>query len=117
MDKIYVIGFVPPIEGIEREFNTFRLGGTWAKKLAVGDNVLIMDEKGKFVFGAATVTRIETGKLAEMCVEHAHWNHRELANPVTGAGERLLAYLRKLFGPVICTDNKLTTVIYLKRIE
>ena len=30
---MYVIGFAPPMVGLEGEFNTFRIGGKWFKTL------------------------------------------------------------------------------------
>jgi hypothetical protein len=115
--EVQVIGFIPPVEGVEDEFNTFRLGGTLAKRLVVGQKVFIMDEKTKIVFGRATVQRVELGKLRELCDEHAHKNHRELMNNPEGAGERLFTYLQKIFGPHIAPPTKKACVIYLKRIE
>jgi hypothetical protein len=115
--EVQVIGFIPPVEGVEDEFNTFRLGGTLAKRLVVGQEVFIMDEKTKIVFGRATVQRVELGKLRELCDEHAYKNHRELMNNPEGAGERLFTYLQKIFGPHIAPPTKKACVIYLKRIE
>lgn len=115
--EVQVIGFIPPVEGVEDEFNTFRLGGTLAKRLVVGQEVFIMDEKTKIVFGRATVQRVELGKLRELCDEHAHKNHRELMNTPEGAGDRLFTYLQKIFGPHIAPPTKKACVIYLKRIE
>lgn len=115
--EVQVIGFIPPVEGVEDEFNTFRLGGALAKRLSVGQEVFIMNEKTKVVFGRAIVQRVEVGKLRELCDEHAHGNHRELNNEVEGAGERLFVYLQKIFGPHIAPPTKKACVIYLKRIE
>jgi len=115
--EIQTIGFVPPVEGVEDYFNTFRLGGTLGKKLKVGQQVLLLDEKSKVVFGRARVCAIGVGKLRDMCRDHAALNHRELNNSAEGAADRLFSYLQKLFGPHIVNDNKLCTVIYLKRLE
>jgi hypothetical protein len=117
MKEVQCIGFIPPVEGVDQEFNTFRLGGTLAKALTVGEDVFLMDEKKKRVFGRAVVLRVEVGKLRELCNEHAHSNHRELMNPPEGAGERLFTYLQKIFGPHIAPPTKKACVIYLKRME
>jgi hypothetical protein len=115
--EIQTIGFVPPVEGIDGNFNTFRLGGTLATRLTSGQEVLLLNEKTKMVFGRAEVLSVHMGKLREMCAMHARFNHRELANDADGAPDRLFSYLTKLFGPHIATDNKRCTVIYLKRLE
>lgn len=115
--NIRVIGFVAPIIGTEDEFNTFRLGSFYAKRLSPGDEVLLLDEKEKMVFGRARVQSIYAGGLDEMCAIHAHKNHTELANDSGTAPERLSEAIRKIYGPHIATIHKKTTVIYLKRIE
>lgn len=115
--EVQVIGFIPPAEGLEHEFNTFRLGGALAKRLSVDQEVFLMNEKTKVVFGRAVVQRVEVGKLQELCVEHARFNHSELNNPPEGADVRLLAYIQKIFGPHIAPPTKKACVIYLKRIE
>lgn len=115
--EIAVIGFVPPVSGVDTEFNTFRLGQKYSKTLTPGQEVFLMDEKNKVVFGRAEVLRIETGKLGELCLEHAEANHRELGSTEPGAPERLFHYLQKLFGPHIATVSKKSCVIYMRRIE
>lgn len=115
--NIQVIGFIPPIEGVEGTFNTFRLGGTYAKRLNAGDEVLLMNEKSKTVFGRARVESVEVGELWDLCVVHASANHTELANEPNEAPERLLKTVQKIYGPHIAPAGKRTTVIYLKRIE
>lgn len=112
-----VIGFIPPVVGTEEEFNTFRLGTTYAKTLSPGDEVLLLNEKAKIVFGRARVERIETGCLGEMCLLHAHKNHTELGNDPNTAPERLHDTLRRIYGPHIATLTKKTTVIYCRRLE
>lgn len=115
--EVQAIGFIPPVEGVEAHFNTFRLGGTLAKALSVGQEVFLLNEKTKVVFGRAEVVSVHLGRLRDMCREHAHRNHRELLNDQEGAEERLFAYIYKLFGPRIVDDNKRCTVVYLKRME
>lgn len=115
--KLQVIDFIPPVEGVEQEFNTFRLGWTLVEKLSEGQEILLMDKKAMVIFGRAQVLRVEKGTLRDMCEQHAHANHRELANPHEGAADRLMAYIVKLFGPHIATETKRTCVVYLRRIE
>lgn len=112
-----VIGFTPPVLGVEDRFNTFRIGGFYEKRLSPGEIVYLLNEKEKMVFGKAVVEKVEVGKLAEMCVIHGSQNHTELANEPSEAGRRLFATLQKIHGPHIALPTKKTTVIFLKRIE
>lgn len=113
----HVIGFIPPVIGVEEEFNTFRIGGFYQKRLSPGDVVYLLNEKEKMIFGRAQVQSIEVGGLGEMCLIHAHKNHTELAGDPNTAPERLNELLRKIHGPHIATLTKKTTVIYMKRLE
>jgi len=115
--EVPVIGFIPPVEGVEGEFNTFRLGSTFVKRLKEGDEVFLMDEKNKVVFGRAQVMRVEGGLLGELCLLHAEKNHRELKHDAEGASERLFKYLQKIYGPHIATPTKKACVIYMRRLE
>ena len=115
--NIPVVGFIPPVEGVEQEFNTFRLGSAFFKRLSEGSEVLLMDEKNKTVFGKARVTRVIAGQLGELCLIHAKDNHRERTNDPIGAPERLFKYMQKIYGPHIAMVEKKSTVIYMKRIE
>lgn len=112
-----VVGFIPPVIGVEGEFNTFRLGGFYAKNLSPGETVFLLNEKEKIVFGRAVVESIDVGKLGEMVAIHAHKNHTELTNDPMTAPERLGQTLRKIYGPHIATLTRKTTVIYLKRLD
>ncbi|MEZ2310846.1 hypothetical protein AB6809_29800 [Paraburkholderia sp. RCC_158] len=116
----YVIEFAPPAEGLDGvlPFNTFRIGKVWAGRLKEGDEVLLMWSKKMQVFGRATVGAIHTGKLRELAEQHAAFNHNQSGHPdVDGAPDRLIANMQKRYGPHIAHDNKLTTVIYLRRLE
>jgi hypothetical protein len=116
----HVIEFAPPAEGLDGvlPFNTFRLGRVWASRLRTGDNVFLMDKPHMKVFGLAVVGRLFTGKLRELAEVHAHLNHNQIADPdAEGAAERLIANMMKRYGPHICHDNKLTTCIYLRRVQ
>lgn len=112
-----VIGFIPPVFGVDASFNTFRLGASYAKSLKVGDEVFLLNEKERLVFGRATVDSLEVGGLGEMCLVHGHKNHTELKNDSTTAPERLFKTIQKIYGPHIALPEKKTTVIYLTRIE
>lgn len=112
-----VIGFIPPIVGLEGQFNTFRVGGFYQKNLSPGETVLLLNEKEKMVFGRAVVESIDYGPLGEMLLIHAHKNHTEIGNDPTDAPQRLMETIRKIYGPHIATLTKKTTVIYCKRLE
>lgn len=112
-----VIGFIPPVIGVEEGFNTFRLGGFYSKHLSPGEEVFLLNEKEKIVFGRARVESVETGKLGELCLIHGHKNHTELANDQDSAPARLFATLQKIYGPHIATPQKKACVIYLTMIE
>jgi hypothetical protein len=115
--EIRVIGFIPPVLGVEEQFNTFRIGGFYASRLKVGEEVLLMNEKEKSVFGKAVVEAIDVGKLGEMLLLHSEGNHSQIAE---GSGvqsaERLFKVLLRIHGPHIVNVEKKTTVISLRRI-
>ncbi|MFP3614744.1 hypothetical protein SB778_32180 [Paraburkholderia sp. SIMBA_050] len=116
----HVIEFAPPAEGLDgvSVFNTFRLGRVWHDRLKTGDEVFLMWSKKMQVFGRAVVGDVHNGKLRKLAEAHARFNHNQSANPDTaGAAERLIANMMKRYGPHICHENKLTTCIYLRRIE
>jgi hypothetical protein len=115
--KTRVIDFIPPIVGTEGQFNTFRIGGFYAKHLQQGEEVFLMDSKAREVFGKAVVERVEVGRLAELCAEHAAMNHTEIDAPDGKHAERLMALLQKINGPHIATATKKATVVYLRRLE
>ncbi|TSP14000.1 hypothetical protein [Cupriavidus campinensis] len=116
--EVPVIGFIPPIVGIDGEFNTFRLGIAFCKKIKPGDEVFLMDEKKRAVIGRAEVTKMDSGGLGEMCLVHANKNHTEVSGAAgEGAHERLFAYIQRIYGPHIATPQKKATVIYMRRLE
>lgn len=112
-----VIGFVPPIVGIDGEFNTFRLGQKLFTDIVIGERVFLMDEKNRKVVGEAEVIKTDIGTLADMCLIHGHRNHTEIGKDEMGAPERLFKTVQKIYGPHIATLHKKTTVIYLRRLE
>lgn len=115
--NVRVVNFVAPVVGVDSDFNTFRLGSFYAKRLLPGETIFLLNEKERIVFGKAKVMSVEVGPLGEMCMIHAHKNHTELDNDPMTAPERLNDTLRKLYGPHIAKLNSKTTVIYLKRMN
>ena len=115
--RVHVIGFIHPVVGAESDFNTFRLGGFYAKCLLPGETIYLLSEREKIIFGSARVESIDVGRLDDMCRLHAHRNHTELANDPNGAPKRLYQTLSKIYGPHIVLPTKKATVIFLKRLE
>ena len=115
--QVQLIGFRPPIVGLENEFNTIRLGQTLAKRLKAGELVLLMCEKDKIAFGRATVVDIVTGELKQLCLLHGRFNHTELGrDDPEHSPDRLFAFIQKIYGPHIATEHKKSCVIYLRRL-
>lgn len=112
-----IIEFAEPVLGIEGEFNTFRLGGAWAKRVQPGDTVILMSKKECGVICRATVVAVHVGRLDELGALYGFRNHNQKHLPVEGAGERITAAMVKRYGPQKCRDTSRVTVIELKRIE
>lgn len=115
----HIIDFYPPIVGLENEFNTVRLGIAWSKRLNIGDEVYLSDNKERKVIGKAVVTDIQKGKLQEICETHAENNHINISClELEGfnASLRLMNVIQKFYGPHIALPTKMATVIYLRRI-
>ena len=110
-----VVGFIPPIVGVDGVFNTFRLGKKFST-LPVGSVVLLMDEKRKVVFGQAEVLDTTTGPLSALLAVYASENHTQLGQEGDHA-ENLYLILRRIYGPHIVTPTKNATCIKLKRLE
>lgn len=112
-----VIDFVPPVIGIEGEFNTLRLGLFYMKRLKIGDRIALLDSKDKMIIGFADVTKLYNGPLGELCMEHAPQNHTQKSEPETQAPANLLRIIQKFYGPHIATYDKKGVVIYLRRVD
>ena len=111
-----VIGFIPPVVGVNGEFNTFRMGRRYAS-LAEGAEVLLMDQKRMVVFGKATVLDVSVGPLSALCAVFASENHTELEHNDGEHAERLYRTLEKIYGPHIVKPNRTATVIKLRRVS
>lgn len=109
-----VIEFSPPMRGIEGRFNTFRLGGAWAKRIEAGETVLLIDAKEHQVIAKATVEGVVKGKLEDLAREHAAGNHNQQGLEPEGAPERLIAAMMKRYGPHRAGHNSTVTVIFLR---
>lgn len=114
---MYVIDFAPGAVGLEGDFNTFRIGLFYSKRLTVGETVLLMDSKEKKVIGKARVLGVSLGPLNMMLDKHAARNHSQIGLSEADAPVRLREVLNRFYGPHIATDNRKTTVVHLRRIE
>lgn len=113
----YIVEFAPPMSGLEGEFNTFRLGGAWAKRVQPGDRVMLMDKKASALLGYAEIVAVNVGKLSEMGAMHGFRNHNQKHLPAAGAGERVVAAMIKRYGPNRCSETSTVTVLDMKRTE
>jgi hypothetical protein len=114
LEKV-VIGFIPPIVGVNGVFNTFRMGRRYAT-LAEGEEVFLMDEKRKVVFGRATVLDVSVGPVSALCACFAFENHTELDKEDGEHAERLFKLLQRIYGPHIVQPHKTATVVKLRRV-
>lgn len=118
----YVLDFIPPLEGMSGEFNTIRIGITWAKKLKAGDLVFLMNNKERAIFGTARVIEVHLGTLEEICQQHGHMNHTQKSAephtlPAAETALRMMQVITKIYGPHIALPSKKTTAIYLSRVD
>lgn len=112
----YILDFSPPARGIEGTFNTVRLGGAWAKRLAPGDRVLLVERPKSILIGAATIEHVEVGTLRAIATEHAHRNHNQIVeDDAEGAPDRLVTAMIKRYGPHKCNENSKVTMILMRR--
>ena len=114
---MYVIEFAPPMTGFEGRFNTVRLGGTWGRRVKGGDRVLLLDKRVSAVFGTAEVEQVVVGRLNELAPAHAEHNHNQKGLDAQGAPERLVAGMKKRYGPQKVRDNSLVTFVYLRLLD
>ena len=97
-----ILAFSQP-KGLEREFNTFRMGTAWAKRLVPGSLVALMDTKRDEIIGQAKVTALFTGDKREMAKAYGEDNHILLSRGIKGleAEAAMLKVLRNTFGKLI----------------
>jgi hypothetical protein len=112
----HIIEFAPPMESIGGYFNTFRMGIKWSKLLKMGDKVFLVDKPKALVFGEAIIGEVFVGRLDEMAKLHAVHNHNQVGlTPTAEAPERLIANMKKRYGPHIAREDKKVTVIFMQR--
>lgn len=113
-----VIGFRAPIVGLDRTFNTMRLGKSWSERLKPGDFVALTDTKDDSIIGHARVTHVEVGAFDTMVWAHGAENHLVVDSPKgrNACIEEVRHVLKKSYGKFITPDS-LLTAIYLSRVN
>lgn len=108
------IAFSYPRRGLEGQFNTFRLGASWATKVAPGDLVELVDSRSKKLLKLATVVSVTTGQLDQMAKLHAHSAHNWKNHPEAERPGLLVASLTKRYPPGRVSESSVVSVIYLQ---
>lgn len=117
-DFVPVLGFKQPLLGFENErFSTFRLGEAWHKRLYKGALVGLFNKDKSKLFGYAEVEKLELDGLKNACERFARFNHSQLHLDDLNAPQRMYARLSRLYGPSLATENKPTTVIFLRKLN
>lgn len=106
------------LAGMEGRFNTFRMGGAWARRVVPGTVVALMD-RSKTIVAHARVYKVDYGDKHAMAREHGASNHLILARGTRGltVEEAMLKVLRNVFGKLIFEAQPKATVIYLERLH
>lgn len=110
-----IISFYPPLLGFEGDFNTFRPGGAWAKRLQEGQVIGLLDAKKESLFGKAEVISVESGNTLIMLNKHAKANHLML-DCKSDYSDKLFKVLHQIYGPRIIYAKSEVSVISLSRI-
>lgn len=103
-----------PRRGLTGQFNTFRLGKSWAGKVEPGSQVDLVDSRSSKQLARATVTRIEQGTLTEMAQLHAGFAHNWKEHPADERAGLLVASMKKRYPPGRVLDTSIVTVIYMQ---
>lgn len=111
-----ILTFRPPTRGLDRTFNTFRLGTAWANRLSAGNTVGLMDAVEQKMLGKARVLSVFSGHIQEMCDEHADQNHAMLGTDRATASERMMKLIRQSYGKLPLAQTDQVTVIYLENL-
>lgn len=112
-----VLGFRPPIVGLEKSFNTMRLGKAWTERVAPGTVVALLNTVDSKLLGFARVTHIEVGAFDTMVWAHGADNHLVVNSPKgrNECIEEVRYVLQKSYGKFLTPESKLT-VVYCTRI-
>jgi len=111
-----VIGFTDPT-GTEGEFNTFRKGLGWARRVTVGGRIGLYDLKGDVMIGFARVVAIDSGALGSLLRSHGAFNHLMKTVPVDEVPAQLEKVLRRAYGTTYAALTAEFCVIEMRREE
>lgn len=112
-----VVPFRKPLLGLDGDFNTFRLGAAWARRVKVGAPVALYDAADEVVFGTAEVTAVTVGPFQDVAPRHARFNHMMLDKSADLAPELLWKVMVNSYGSTFMTRERPCSVIYLRRIH
>jgi hypothetical protein len=115
--------FVPVIsfnalDGLDTEnsrmFNTIRNGSAWARRLRMGDNVILWDSKNDKQVGKAIVQWTVCGPKPEMLKAHARLNHMSIGKHLDDYPAYIENILKKAFGVNFYNNSDELSVIVLQ---
>lgn len=101
--------------GMEKIFNTVRLGKAWCDRLRIGEKVALYHTIEKRMFGIATVLGTVSGPIQQVLRTHAHANHLMLDKDPADAAVQLYAWQLRNYGPRIVHPRATLSAIYLLR--
>lgn len=111
------IGFMPPMVGLDRQFNTLRVGKGWFERLRPSDRVAMVNTKTEEIEGYAEVLHLYHGNYNTMLERHAAHNHTAaFRDPGQSAQSYVGEILRRAHGHFL-SENSTLTAIYLRRLE
>lgn len=102
--------------GMASEFNTFRLSGAWAKRVAPGDVVALQHAAGDLI-GYAKVVETHAGKFRDMEREFGINNHMVIDAEVRGESCDLAKVMTECYGGHRFNPEGTVSVIELRRID
>jgi hypothetical protein len=100
--------------GMAGTFNTFRLGGAWAERVAPGSEVSLTRSGGMEIC-RARVIEVHKGSFPEMAAVHAVYNHLAIEAEFNGEEFDMEQVMRQVYGPNRFGPNGVVSVIYLRR--
>lgn len=103
------------LAGTDSDFNTFRLGSAWSRRLSPGQKIGLLDRAG-LKQSEAEVISTHCGPRQDMIDQHAHLNHLMLAKQPENPAAELARILRNLYGANFLAKAEAITVIYLRRL-
>jgi hypothetical protein len=101
--------------GMDSEFNTFRLSGAWASRVAPGTLVNLRKTDGSHI-GVAEVVQTHVGLFTDMDQQFGAGNHMAIYAEVEGEDFSLGKVMRDAYGGHRFHEDSTVSVIELKRI-